>query len=53
VIGLCGTYNERGDFLITTMPYVDEDVCDTGTEKVFPHIVSGDGYSTRCSTQGG
>jgi len=44
---LRGTYNECGDFLIATMPYVDEDVSDTGTEKVFPHIVSGDGYSTQ------
>ena len=46
-IGLRGLYNERHDFLIATMPYIDEEGPSSGSEKVFPHIVNGDGYTTQ------
>jgi len=46
MIGLRGAYNERGDFLIATMPCVNEELSDNDTEKVFPHIVNGGGYTT-------
>jgi hypothetical protein len=46
MIGLRGAYNERGDFLMATMPYIDEELSNNDIEKVFPHIVTGDGYTT-------
>jgi hypothetical protein len=45
VAALRGTYNERGDFLVTTTPPLNESA--PATELVFPHIVSGSGYSTQ------
>jgi len=36
--------NERGDFLISTMP-VSNDL-DGSTTLIFPHIVEGGGYTT-------
>jgi hypothetical protein len=46
VIGLRTRINERGDFLVTTIPPVSESAVATGGELVFPHIVNGGGYST-------
>ena len=46
VVGLRGTTNERGDFLITTTPASNENVVAT-SEFAFPHIVNGGGYSTQ------
>jgi hypothetical protein len=47
MIGLRGAYNERGDFLIATMPHIDEELSGNGRERVFPHIVNGGGYTTQ------
>ena len=46
VIGLRGRHNERGDFMVSTTPAVAEDELPASGELVFPHIVSGGGYST-------
>jgi hypothetical protein len=43
--GLRTRYNERGDFLINTMPPMNDALQTTGA-LVFPHIVTGSGYST-------
>jgi len=45
VIGLRGRYNERGDFLVATTPAIAETAAVPG-ELVFPHIVTGGGYTT-------
>jgi hypothetical protein len=47
VVGLRGQYNERGEFLITTTPLASETATPTSAEWVFPHLVSGGGYTTR------
>jgi hypothetical protein len=47
VTGLRGRYNERGDFLITSIPPADEAAPPINAEMVFPHIVSGGGFSTQ------
>ena len=47
VTGVRGRYNERGDFLITTTPPFNADVILPPTQLVFPHLVSGEGYSTQ------
>jgi hypothetical protein len=48
VVGLRGRSNERGDFLITTIP-VSNDAAAVATpfETIFPHIVIGGGYTTQ------
>jgi hypothetical protein len=47
VIGLRGTYNERGDFLVTTTPPANEDTpMRPDFQLMFPHVVSGGGYTT-------
>jgi len=46
VTGVRGRYNERSDFLITITPPRSEDVI-LPTQFVFPHLVSGEGYSTQ------
>jgi hypothetical protein len=46
VVGLRGRYNERGDFLITSVPALASSA-PTSAEKLFPHIVDGGGYSTQ------
>ncbi len=46
VAGLRGRYNERGDFLITTTPPVDETATVT-SELLFSHFADGGGYSTQ------
>ena len=45
VVGLRSRYNERGDFLITTTPPVDESSSVTG-DLYFPHLADGGGYTT-------
>ena len=47
VVGLRGRYNERDDFLITTVPPVDESGTSTSAEFFFPHFADGDGYTTQ------
>jgi hypothetical protein len=48
VIGLRGRYNERGDYLITTVPSVPEQAAGTtARETYFPHWVDGGGYTTQ------
>src|SRR5262249_5860954 len=44
--GLRGRYNERGDFLITTTPMIDDTTSISGPQ-FFPHIASGGGYTTQ------
>jgi hypothetical protein len=46
VVALRGNYNERGEFLMTTTPPVDDAYPSSGT-LVFPQIVSGQGFSTQ------
>ena len=46
VTGLRGRYNERGDFLITTTPPMNEATAAAG-DLLFPHIVAGSGYNTQ------
>ena len=45
-IGLRTRYNERSDFLISTTPAIADNVSATTQELVFPHVVSGGGYTT-------
>ena len=45
-IGLRTRYNERGDFLISTTPAIADNASPTTQELVFPHVVSGGGYTT-------
>jgi Lamin Tail Domain len=47
VAGLRGRYNERGDFLITTVPLSPERTSTSTVEVVFPHLVDGAGYTTQ------
>jgi hypothetical protein len=47
VIGLRGHYNERRDFLITTIPAVDQSAAIPTSQLVFPHIVDSGGYTTQ------
>ena len=45
--GIRSRYNERGDFLITTTPPVNELDTAVDSELIFPHVVDGGGYSTQ------
>jgi hypothetical protein len=45
--GLRGRYNERGDFLITTMPPTDESAIVSTSDQFFPHFADGGGYTTQ------
>jgi sugar lactone lactonase YvrE len=45
-IGLRTRYNERGDFLISTTPAIADNAAPTTQELIFPHVVSGGGYTT-------
>ena len=47
VIGLRGRYNERHDFLITTLLPVDEAAARSTAELVFPHFADAGGYTTQ------
>ncbi len=46
LIALRTRYNERGDYLITTTPPLNESIAQNGA-LVFPHIVSGQGWTTQ------
>ena len=46
-VGLRGRYNERGDFLITTTPPVNESASPARSMLLFPHIVDSGGYTTQ------
>jgi len=45
-VGLRSLYNEQGDFLITTTPPTDEAPPTDASERIFPHLAFGGGYST-------
>ena len=47
VVGLRGRVNERGDFLITTTPPVNEDAPPSSADWFFPHFANGGGYTTQ------
>src|SRR5262249_952426 len=47
VIGLRGRYNERNDFLITTLLPIAESSFNTNGQLFFPQFVDGGGYATR------
>jgi hypothetical protein len=47
VVGLRSRVNERGDFLITTTPSVNEDSAATTAESGFPHLADSGGYTTQ------
>ena len=47
VVGLRGRYNERGDFLITTTPPVNEADPSTTSDLLFPHFADSGGYTTQ------
>jgi hypothetical protein len=46
IAGLRGRYNERGDFLISATPPSNE-ALNNAAALVFPHIASGQGYTTQ------
>jgi hypothetical protein len=39
-------YNERGDFLVSTVQVLDEQHHGTSSELIFPHLADGGGYTT-------
>ncbi len=45
--GLRSRYNERPDFLITTVPVSLEAAATSAAEMLFPHLVDGGGYTTQ------
>jgi hypothetical protein len=47
VVSLRTRYNERRDFLITTIPVSNEATPSNTLELFFPHIVDGSGYNTQ------
>ena len=47
VIALRGLVNQRGEFLITTLPVVDTTVTVTGPTAVLPHFADGGGWKTQ------
>jgi hypothetical protein len=51
VMSLRGRYNERGDFLITTTPPLNETTAVSG-DLIFPHIVNGAGWTTQITVFG-
>ena len=52
VVGLRGRTNERGDFLMTSIPPINESV-SPASATFFPHIADGDGWSTEFILFGG
>ena len=46
VLGLRGRYNERGDFLMSTVPPSNEASPAATTTLYIPHFVDGGGYTT-------
>ncbi|HEV8129751.1 MAG TPA: SBBP repeat-containing protein [Acidobacteriota bacterium] len=53
VVGLRGRANERGDFLITTTPPVNENSAPSMVEALFPHLADGGGYTIQFILFGG
>ena len=53
VAGLRGRYNERGDFLISTTPPVNENAAPPDSGLYFPHIADAGGYTTQFVLFGG
>jgi hypothetical protein len=53
VIGLRGRYNERADFLITTLPPINEAAAPSTAQLVFPHFADAGGYTTQFILFGG
>ena len=47
VAGLRGRSNELSDFLIATVPAIDDSVPASRTDLVFPYFVEGGGYTTQ------
>ena len=47
VLGLRGRYNERGDFLMSTVPPSNETSPAATTSLYMPHFVDGGGYTTQ------
>jgi hypothetical protein len=47
VVGLRSRTNERFDYLITTVPPIEELTQGSSTEVLFPHFVDADGYTTQ------
>jgi hypothetical protein len=46
VVALQGYTNQRGDFLITTLPVVDTSIAPTTSAAVLSHFTDGSGFST-------
>jgi copper type II ascorbate-dependent monooxygenase-like protein len=47
VVGLRSRTNERGDFLVTTTPPVQETTSPSASELFFPHFADSGGYTTQ------
>jgi len=47
VIALRGLTNERGEFLMTTLPVSLLNVIDAGSSRVLPHFANGGGWTTQ------
>jgi uncharacterized repeat protein (TIGR01451 family) len=47
VVGLRARVNERGDYLVTTVPVSNEASTPSGSEVLFPHLANGGGYTTQ------
>jgi hypothetical protein len=47
LVGLRARYNERTDFLITTVPISQELTQGSSAEEMFPHVVDSGGYTTQ------
>jgi hypothetical protein len=45
--GVRGRYNERGEFLLTTTPPVNEAASSSSGPLYFPHVVDSGGYTTQ------
>jgi hypothetical protein len=46
-VGRRGHYNERGEYLTSSVPAIESTSGATGVEKILPHLVDGGGYSTK------
>jgi hypothetical protein len=46
MLALRGEYNQRGDFLMSTIPVVDDQSAALTSPQIFPQVVDGGGYTT-------
>jgi hypothetical protein len=46
IVALRGEYNQRGDFLMSTVPVIDDQAAAMTSIQVFPQVVDGGGYTT-------